>query len=195
MWSARVPYWEAAVTELGDNQNEIFVTTAMAEILLNQHMLTEARRVIEQLLENEPENPRHIALEHRLQAMVRHGEREPKPIPSRDQDFIALKLSPNTLQMDWELKEESIALAQRKARYGGQNVVRLFSAVSGPRGVRTSTRDIAIGVGAAHIEITGLPCPAVHVAAAGFLSKTGEFVPLAESEPIVQSDEISNKTT
>jgi hypothetical protein len=35
----------------------------------------------------------------------------------------------------------------------------------------------------------------VHVAAAGFLSKTGEFVPLAESEPIVQSDEISNKTT
>jgi hypothetical protein len=194
MWSARVPYWEATVTELGDNQNEIFVTTAMAEILLSQHMLTEARRVIEQLLENEPENPRHIALEHRLQSMVRHGEREPKPIPSRDQDFIALKLSPNTLQMDWELKEESIALAQRKARYAGQNIVRLFSAVPGPRGVRTSTRDITIGVGAAHIEITGLPCPAVHVAATGFLSKTGEFVPLAQSEPIVASDEISNKT-
>jgi hypothetical protein len=194
MWNARVRYWEATVAERVDNQNEIFVTTAMAEILLNQHMLAEARRIIEQLLENEPENPRHVALNHRLHAMVHHGEREPKPIPSSDRDFVILKRRSDTLQMEWELKEESIALAQRKARYAGQNVVRLFSAVPGPRGVRTSTRDITIGVGAAHVEMTGLPCPAVHVAAAGFLSKTGEFIPLAESETVVTSDEISNKT-
>jgi hypothetical protein len=126
--------------------------------------------------------------------MASHGEREPNPIAPKDVDFISLKLSLKTLHMAWEVKEESIALAKRKVRYAGQCIVRLFSAVPGPRGVRTSTKDISVDAGAAQIELEGLPCPAVHVAAVGFLSKTGEFVPLAESESVVASNDISNET-
>jgi hypothetical protein len=177
-----------------DNQSTIFVTTAMAEILLHQNMLAEAGRIIEQLLEKEPENPRHIALGQRLKAMANHGEQEPTPMALKERDFVTLKLGKKTLHLAWEVKEKSVALAKRKARYAGHCIVRLFSAVPGPRGVRTSTKDMAVDPGAAQIEWTGLPRPAVHVAAVGFLSKTGEFVPLAESESLVASNDISNET-
>ncbi len=182
------------VAEHVDNHSNIFVTTAMAEILLNQNMLAEARKIIEQLIENEPENPRHIALGQRLKAMVNHGERDPIPTTPKGSDFVSLSGGEKTLHVAWEVMDESVALAKRKARYAGQCIVRLFSAVPGPRGVRKSTKDITINPGAARIELTGLPFPAVHVAAVGFLSNTGEFVPLAESETIVASNDISNET-
>ena len=194
MLNTPVAYWIATVAKTGDKEHPIFLTAAMAEILLQQSMLTEARHIIDQLLENAPENPRYIALDERLQAMVRQGELEPTPIATKNNDYIHLRFASKVLHMEWEVHEESIALAKRKTRYGGQAIVRLFSAVPGPRGVRTSTKDTLIEIGAAQLAFTGLPFPAVHVAAVGFLSKTGAFVPLAQSKTVVASNDISNET-
>jgi len=50
--------------------------------------------------------------------------------------------------------------------------------------VRTSTLDIEAGLLAARLDLPGLPRPAVYVAAVGFLANTGEFLPLARTEPL-----------
>ncbi|MCP4606701.1 MAG: hypothetical protein GY847_40370 [Proteobacteria bacterium] len=166
-------------------KDPFFVTAAMAEILISQNLAEEARRVTDQLSEREGESPRVIALYERLDEMSK--QIDPIPAEPRGRDSVTVAIEGKTLKVGWEITEDGLALARRKVRYSGHSVLRLFSAVPGPRGVRTSTQDIELELSAASLDLNGLPHPAVHVAAVGFLGNTGEFVPLARSEPLVVS--------
>jgi len=159
-----------------------FVTVAMAEILLNQNLVDEARAVVEQLRARKEDDPKLAGLVARLATIGRNAD--PVPLTPSGSDRALLVLREGTLEAEWELTEEGLALARRRARYSGVRVLRLFTAASGPRGVRSTTRDVEIDLPAARLELHGLPAPAVHVLAVGFLSHTGEFVPLARSEPL-----------
>ena len=169
------------------DQGTIFVTVAMAEILLNQNLTDDARTVIDELLHREPDNPRVAALKKRLEEIPGYGSLEEVPMAPADKDTIMLETRNQTVRIEWTATEKGLALARRRVRYSGKTLVRLFSAVRGPRGVRTATRDLAISHLTARLDLNGLPRPAVHVAAVGFLANTGEFVPLARSEPLVVS--------
>lgn len=160
----------------------LYVTVAMAEILLSQNLATESARVIGKL-QKENNSPKVQALAQRLTEL--NHTPEPVPLEPANRDAIQLSCEGRTLTIRWEMTKESLAMAKRVVRYSGHKVVRIFSAVPGPRGVRTWTRDITLSHLAARLDLRGLPNPAVHVAAVGYLCNTGQFVPLARSQPLV----------
>jgi hypothetical protein len=170
---------ESKVTE---NLDPIFVTIAMAEILLGQNLVGEARRVIDRLSQSQGKDPRVTALLERIEAVSK--QKEPISVEPKGEDYVTIETDGTALKIRWEMTGAGLAIAQKKARYSGQSVLRLFSAVPGPRGVRTSTQDIEVVPKAAELELNGLPRPAVYVAAVGFLSNAGEFVPLAQSRTL-----------
>ncbi len=154
----------------------------MAEILIRQNLLVKAQSVIDRLCEREGQTPQVASLYQRLKEKSKQAGAVPTEPKGRDS--VALEPLDQTLQIEWEITEDGIALARRRARYSGKNILRIFSAVPGPRGVRTSIQDIEVSLLAAKLYLNGLPQPAVYVAAVGFLANTGEFVPLARSEPL-----------
>ncbi len=154
----------------------------MAEILINQHLVDEARQVLDELRSRSTDNKRIDTLSKRIDDLS--AQTEPVPSEPRGEDAVRVTLSDEAIQLMWELTGDGLDLARAYARYSGRNIVRLFSAVPGPRGVRTLSRDIDIKHAAATLVLHGLPRPAVHVAAVGFLANTGLFVPLAQSEPL-----------
>ena len=172
-------YWEPGVA---DKPDKIYVTIAMAEILLGQSLVDEAGRVVEKLRAQHGNDERVKALCERIEAMSKQAE--PVAVEPAGKDSVKLSLEGKSIRARWEVTDNGLALAKNKARYSGHSVLRLFSAVPGPRGVRTSFQDIEVSANSAQMELKGLPCPAVHVAAVGYLSNTGEFVPLAESDII-----------
>jgi hypothetical protein len=165
--------------------DDAFVTAALAEIYLGQEMLSEARRVIRRLVAREPDDPHVRQLAERLRSLRDSGRNTPCAAEPRGRDFVELARDEDTLHMTWEITADGAALAKRSVRFSGSCVVRLFTAAPGPRGVRTGARDIEVEIGALEIDLRGLPRPAVHVAAAGYLARTGVFIPLAESAPLV----------
>jgi hypothetical protein len=161
-----------------------FATVTMAQILLGQDMVEEATRIIAQLLEDHRDDPRTAALLARLKERAGRPEPEQVAMTGRGIDSMTLVSGSGVLRAEWELTEDGLGIARRRVRYSGQAIVRLFTAAPGPRGVRTATRDIEIGPGAAALDLAGLPRPAVHVAAVGFLGRNGAFVPLSRSMPV-----------
>lgn len=170
------------------NENQIFATVSMAEILLAQNMLLETRMVVEELLKSDPHNPRIIALFDRLQE-VEKGEL-PKPVALAEMGMERIELSQDNraMKIAFEITEKGMTIAKRSARYMGRPVVRIFTASPGPRGVRTVTRDIDVSIGAAAFNLFGMQRPAVHVAAVGYLANTGVFVAMSRTQkPLVVS--------
>lgn len=168
-----------------DDRDLLFTTVSMAEILLSQNLVAEARRVLNRLLASDPHNSRVAALTERILELEGKGEVAPIPVAPGGRDRVTLERVGEAVRLTWELTEEGLGIAERAARYSGRPVVRLFTAAPGPRGVRTATRDLDLQPLAAYTDLGGLPRPAVHVAAAGFLANTGSFVPLAESATLV----------
>jgi hypothetical protein len=160
-----------------------FTTAAMAEILLGQELVREASEIIERLRRTDPEDPRVRSLEERLAERLARGETVQIPEPERGADRVALAFDSGALSASWELSDAGLALAKRRVRYSGHAIVRLFTAAVGPRGVRKSLADFELKHKAGRVELRGLPRPAVHVAAVGFLGRNGAFVPLARSAP------------
>ncbi len=160
-----------------------FYTVAMAEILLIQDLLEDASHVLERLLETSPDDDRVKKLAARIWERKNLGELEQRPMEEVGHDNIELDLNGETLDVLWELTDDGLAIARRKVRYSGHAIVRLFTAATGPRGVRTTTRDLAIEHTTAGVSLGGFPRSAVHVAAVGFLGRNGAFVPLARSLP------------
>ena len=100
-------------------------------------------------------------------------------------DRVALEVKEDSVWVVWEVTEAGLEMAKRRAKYSGRTIVRVFRAATGPRGVRTSSQDIEANLDAARIELLGLPRHSVCVAAVGFLSNTGQFVPLSITDPVV----------
>jgi hypothetical protein len=161
-----------------------FVTVSMAEILLAQDLWKEAAEVVEVLAAREPVDPRVPELMRRLEQRSLQGELEQRPVDAEGRDRIALALTAAGLHLTWELTDAGLALARRSVRYSGVMIVRLFTAVAGPRGVRSGTRDIEVALPAGEIDLSGVPLSAVCVAAAGYLGRNGVFAPLARSETV-----------
>lgn len=159
----------------------VFVTASMAEILLSQNLVPETEAVIRQLQKSDPGNPRVQALAERLRQIKESPTVEQKTLSAAARDEISLRSEQAELAIRWGLTPEGLRLARAHARYSGRSIVRLFTAAPGPRGVRTGTRDTALQHDAGEMTIRGLPRPAVHVAAVGYLANTGLFVPLARS--------------
>ena len=162
---------------------DMFATAAMAEILLAQGLLDEARAAIDEAAGQTPDDPRIAQLRSRLALLVAVGEdggqRSEKP---RGMDRIdLLEDEGGTVTVHWEITDDGRELARRRARFSGVDILRLFTAAPGPRGVRTTTRDTALEFPTGNLKMVGLPGPATHVCAIGFLANTGEFVPLARS--------------
>lgn len=157
----------------------------MVEILLRQHLLYDARLVLDQLKAREGETPELCSLYIRLDAMAK--QTEPIAVAPLGSDRVHLSDVDPCLRIEWEVTDMGLDIARRAAKYSGKTIVRLFSAFLGPRGVRTSSRDIDAIQAAARIDIAGLVRPAVHVAAAGFLCNTGEFIPIARTDPLIIS--------
>jgi hypothetical protein len=165
-------------------KDEVFATPAMADILLGQNLIDEARRVIERLHLADPANPRVVCLEQRLEELQSRPLAEQLVLRPSGADSVSIEMAGKAVRVFFEITDEGIALARRKAQYSGTSVLRLFTAAPGPRGVRISMRDEEIRHPSGRIDLPGLPRPAVHVAAVGFLANTGEFVPLAQSKPL-----------
>jgi hypothetical protein len=161
-----------------------FTTAAMAEILLGQDLVREAAEVIERLERTHGRDPRVERLRHRLGERLARGEAVQVPIPELGADRVALAVEGGALRATWELSDAGLAIAKRRVRYSGHAVVRLFTATVGPRGVRRALVDFEIRHKAGRVDLGGLPRPAVHVAAVGFLGRSGAFVPLARSVPV-----------
>jgi hypothetical protein len=168
---------------MGDRPDKdlVFVTISMAEILLSQNLVSETRRVLEELRKSDPENPRVIALAERLKQVSGAPPLEQTEVTTAGLDAVELFAGSDQVTLKWELTPEGLAIARQRAQYSGRNIARIFTAVPGPRGVRTGTRDIELLYIAGEAVLRGLPRPAVHVAAVGFLANTGVFVPLARS--------------
>jgi hypothetical protein len=160
-----------------------FTTAAMAEILLGQDLVREAAEVIERLERTHGGDPRVERLRNRLGERLARGEAVQVPIPELGADRVALTVEGGALRATWELSDAGLAIAKRRVRYSGHAVVRLFTAAVGPRGVRKALVDFEIKHKAGRVDLGGLPRPAVHVAAVGFLGRNGAFVPLARSVP------------
>jgi hypothetical protein len=156
----------------------------MAEILLAQDLWKEAAEVVGALLSRQPIDPRVPDLARRLELRSAQGDVEQRPVDARGGDRAGLLRTESGLRLTWELTDDGLALARRVARYSGVSIVRLFTAITGPRGVRTGRRDIEVDLRAGQIELIGVPRSAVCVAAAGFLARSGVFVPLARSETV-----------
>jgi hypothetical protein len=161
-----------------------FTTAAMAEILLGQELVREAAAVIARLERGHPGDPRVVRLRERLRERLALGEAVQLPEPELGADRAALAIADGSLRAVWELSDGGLAIAKRRVRYSGHAVLRLFTAAVGPRGVRKALVDFEIRHRAGRVDLGGLPRPAVHVAAVGFLGRNGAFVPLARSAPI-----------
>lgn len=161
---------------------DFFATVSMAEILLTQNLVEQSRRVLARLPQSARSDPRVVALRQRLEEIGTRVTLDQIPLPPAGRDSVRLEFAERAMRLEFELTADGLALAKRKARFGGRNVLRLFTAHMGPRGVRTTTRDIELQHLCARLELLGTPRPAVHVAAVGYLAHTGEFVPLARSE-------------
>jgi hypothetical protein len=161
-----------------------FATVSMAEILLAQDLWKEAAEVVEVLAARELVDPRLHELKRRIEQRSLRGELEQRPVDAAGRDRIALALTDAGLGLTWELTDAGLALARRSVRYSGVTIVRLFTAVAGPRGVRTGTRDIEVELPAGELDLLGVPSSAVYVAAAGYLGRNGVFAPLARSETV-----------
>lgn len=161
-----------------------FDTAAMAEILLGQGLVREAAEVIERLGRSHGEDPRVALLRGRLTEKLAQGETAQVRIPETGSDLVVLAPVAGTLRVTWELGDAGLAIAKRRVRYSGHAVIRLFTATVGPRGVRRALVDFEIEHKAGRVDLGGLPRPAVHVAAVGFLGRNGAFVPLARSAPV-----------
>lgn len=164
------------------DDDRVFATAAMAEILLSQNLLDQARQVVDELGETEPENPRIPELKRRIEELAHRSGHDTAVLEPIGRDSISLELSDGALRVYWELTEKGLGLARHKAKYSGVPIVRLFTASVGPRGVRTGSRDHEIDKLCARRDFYGMPRPATHVAAVGFLANTGEFVPMARSD-------------
>jgi hypothetical protein len=162
-------------------KSSMYATASMAEILLSQNLVSQARKVIETLQEKEPDNPRTAALVLRLEEMLRGAFAESSPPAPMSIDRVALCKEDMGLGLEWELTDGGLRIAKQAARYSGRPIVRLFTASAGPRGVRTQLRDIDISALLGKTILFGLPRPAVHVAAVGYLANTGVFVSSAQS--------------
>lgn len=158
-----------------------FFTVAMAEILLDQDMIAEAAEVIDRLVEEQGSDARVLELLQRVRDRLAQGEVSQDSIARKMVDRIEIDSSDGMLRISFEVTDQGLAIARRKVRYSGHSIVRLFTASTGPRGVRKNTRDIEILHPAAQFDIHGLPKSSVHVAAIGFLGRNGAFVPLARS--------------
>jgi len=158
-----------------------FATVTMAEILLGQDMIAEAAEVIDRLSDERGDDARVGELLERVRERSAQGEVSQKSIPRKMVDRIEIGSMDGVLRISFELTDRGLAIARRKVRYSGHSIVRLFTASTGPRGVRKNTRDIEILHPAAQLDIHGLPRSSVHVAAIGFLGRNGAFVPLARS--------------
>ncbi|MCU0663934.1 MAG: tetratricopeptide repeat protein [Myxococcota bacterium] len=166
------------------SQSDLFATVSMAEILLAQNLVDQARRVLFHLPSEHEVEPRIAALRERLAEIGTRHTLDQVPQPSQGRDRVAVEFTNRTMRIDFEVTDEGVALARRKTRFAGRSVLRLFTAHIGPRGVRTTTRDIDLQMPSARLELLGTPRPAVHVAAVGYLAHTGEFVPLSSSSPL-----------
>lgn len=162
----------------------LFATVAMAEILLAQDLWRDAAAVVESLLEREPSNPRVIDLRRRLELRATKDEIVEIPVAAKGEDRVDLRIVDGGLQVTWELTDRGLEVAKNVVRYSGRRNVRVFTALAGPRGVRTGIRDMEIGLGTGQISLVGVPLSAVYVAAVGYLGKNGVFVPLARSQAI-----------
>ena len=158
-----------------------FFTVAMAEILLGQDMIAEAAEVIDRLVEERGSDARVLELMQRVRDRLAQGEVSQDSIARKMVDRIEIDSSDGMLRISFEVTDQGLSIARRKVRYSGHSIVRLFTASTGPRGVRKNTRDIEILHPAAQFDIHGLPKSSVHVAAIGFLGRNGAFVPLARS--------------
>jgi len=165
-----------------DEPTPTFATLAMAEILLGQELLAEAREVLAEVARVSPDEPRLAALGLRCDELARQSG-ELVGIALEGRDRVLLSLVDGTLAVEWEATAAGLELARRVARYSGQTTVRIFSAALGPRGVRCTVKDVPARRDAGRIRLAGLARPAVHVAAVGFLAHSGRFVPLAGSGP------------
>lgn len=161
-----------------------FATAAMAEILLGQDLVREAADVIGRLAREHGGDPRVERLGRRLAERLAQGEAVQVPIAESGADRIAIAVDAGALRATWELSDAGLAIAKRRVRYSGHAVVRLFTAAVGPRGVRKGFTDFEIRHRAGRVDLGGLPRPAVHVAAVGFLGRNGAFVPLARSAAV-----------
>ena len=162
----------------------LFATSQMAEILIEQNLIDEARALIDRLIEKDPNDPRAISLASRIDEISSGCDAEQIATAPTGKGFVSLDCQKNTLCVSWEMTEHELAIARRKVGYSGRTVLRFFSAVSKPRGVRTALRDIEIKHLTAQLSLPGLPRPAVYLAAVGFACNTGEFVPVARSTPL-----------
>ncbi len=158
-------------------------TPALAEILLDQGLLAEARKMLDRLERERPGDERVQRLVKRLAEREIAGEPSQEPRKGNGCDAASLVAVGRDLEVLWELTEEGLELARRAARCSGSPVVRLLTVANGPRGVRKNIRDIVLQHRSGRLLLAGLPRPAIHVAAAGFLAKSGAFVPLATSAP------------
>jgi hypothetical protein len=156
----------------------------MAEILLLQDQLDEAQTVIETLEQRSPQDPRVVALRARLDRRRGIGDPVQSAVAPTGVDQISLAPVDGVLRIDWELTPDGLDLARRRVRYSGRTVIRLFTAAPGPRGVRTTVRDIEAQIPTGAMNLAGTPGWAVHTAAVGFLGHNGEFVPMARALPL-----------
>lgn len=162
----------------------LFATSQMAEILIEQNLMDEARALIDLMIEKDPTDPRVVSIARRLDEIGAGRDVEQIPAEPTGNTFVSLVESDNALRVSWEVAEQRLTIAKNKVGYSGRAVLRLFSAVFRPRGVRKAFRDIELNHMAASLKLTGLPKPALHLAAVGFLGNTGEFVPVARSTPL-----------
>jgi len=169
---------------VSDAPGPTFHTVTMAEILLGQDLITEAAEVLEQLEQENAEDPRVRKLGIRIADRQKAGISDQHPIKESGADMVSLELNERAILITWELTDDGLALAKRRVRFSGNQILRLFTASGGPRGVRKSTRDFELTHRAAIMSLDGAPTPSVHVAAVGFLGLNGAFVPLASSPPL-----------
>jgi len=169
----------------GRPAGEPFATVTLAEILLGQDLLTEALKMIETLERQRPDDPRVAALADRARRRFDQGELEQRAVEGGAVDRVVLEIVDGALRVRWELTPAGRELGRRVVRYSGHDVVRLFTALAGPRGVRRHSRDVELEHPAGRLDLFGVPRGAVFVAAVGFRGLNGLFVPLATSRPLV----------
>ncbi len=166
----------------GTAKTGMYATVSMAEILLSQNLAAEAEKVILVLQKRLPGDPRVTALAERLAEMRRPPAADTAPsLSPTGFDRIALENASPGIGIEWELTESGLAMAKRAVRYSGRPVIRLFTAAAGRRGVRTGIRDIDIHALFGRTVLAGMPRPAVHTAAVGYLANTGVFISCSQS--------------
>lgn len=162
-------------------RGSMYATISMAEILLSQNLASEAEKVIRALEKKNPFDPHVQSLVGRLKELLRPPNADASLPSLTGIDRVWLRNADPGLCVGWELTEAGLLMAKRTVRYSGRAVVRLFTAAMGQRGVRTQLRDIDISLPAGQTVLAGMPRPAVHAAAVGYLANTGQFVSCAQS--------------